>query len=192
MPEEFHTGPNEPLGHTNAMAVVGRDTAWPGARSRRFNEIADDPRRTLLVTAAPRRSTLWTAPNDLTLDEASQLLTEPPARSDRQWRPGFASSTHLGARVIPAEGYVTFTGREPNFEAVRRRFRIGDEPQRSKSAPQSWPQPWRVYHYGKLVGLVSFIAAALWPLGWIWNRKRVKRNSFRYSEVPRHAQAETE
>jgi len=53
-------------GETNYMVVVGRYTMFPGAPSRRWADLIDDPETTILVAETPVAGTTWLEPRDLT------------------------------------------------------------------------------------------------------------------------------
>jgi hypothetical protein len=61
-------------GTTCYVAVVGPDTMWPGARSRKADEITDDLANTLMLVEAPRAGINWMEPRDLTVEELLQIV----------------------------------------------------------------------------------------------------------------------
>jgi hypothetical protein len=56
---------------TNYVAIVGEKTAWPGAKSRRLDEIKDDASTTILVTENAHSGIHWMEPRDLDFDNMS-------------------------------------------------------------------------------------------------------------------------
>lgn len=58
----------------NYFAVVDESTAWPGARPLKSSEITDDAGETILLIEYSGSTDPWTAPVDLTLDEAAALF----------------------------------------------------------------------------------------------------------------------
>jgi len=65
-------------GYTSYFAVVGPKTAWPGPKSRRLDEITDDPGNTILVMEAGGLDVPWTEPRDVDFDAIAALTTPDP------------------------------------------------------------------------------------------------------------------
>lgn len=67
MPAEFACpgGSNREKGKTDYVAVVGSQTAWPGSRSRRLQDIRDGTSNTLLLTELAKSDITWTEPRDV-------------------------------------------------------------------------------------------------------------------------------
>ncbi len=79
MPRAFRC-PSDPrpleTGITNYVAIVGPDTAWPGARGRRFSEFGEG--RTLLLVESFASDINWLEPRDLSVDEFLAELAPKP------------------------------------------------------------------------------------------------------------------
>lgn len=73
----FHSpaGSNQLANRTNYFAVVGPDTIWDPSRVNTFDTIEDPSHETILVIEAGGRNVPWAKPEDLTLQEAVDLLT---------------------------------------------------------------------------------------------------------------------
>lgn len=56
---------------TSFVAVVGPETAWPGARALKLDEIGDGTANTILIVEVPDGSIPWMAPVDLAFDRMS-------------------------------------------------------------------------------------------------------------------------
>jgi hypothetical protein len=56
------------------MAIVGRETAWPGDRGAKRSDFSDPLSDTMTVIEYTGSNQPWTAPVDLTLDEALSLF----------------------------------------------------------------------------------------------------------------------
>jgi hypothetical protein len=76
---------------TNYFAVIGPQTAWPEDRGLALSEITDDRSRTILLLEVAEWVVPWGEPQDLTFDEAFQILTGNPSPSAR-----FAGTPLLG------------------------------------------------------------------------------------------------
>ena len=106
---------------TNYVAVVGSETAWPGARPRKISEIAA-PGDTILVVETVDADIPWAAPRDLEL-ATLPLEVNPPAHADSRGPsslPG-VSSRHPGeANVGLADGMVRRLPNDIPPEKLRR------------------------------------------------------------------------
>lgn len=83
---------------TSFVAVVGPETAWPGAASRTKAEIRDGLATTILVVEMADSGIDWMAPRDLPFDAMSFRVNDPNGRG--------AGSKVGGARVLMANGQV--------------------------------------------------------------------------------------
>src|ERR1041385_2819216 len=52
----------------NYLAVVGLNTAWPGAVGRKTSELKD-PAKTILLIEVPNSNVNWLEPRDLTIEQ---------------------------------------------------------------------------------------------------------------------------
>ncbi len=83
---------------TSFVAVVGLETAWPGAESLSYKDLGDGSHDTLMVVEVPDGRFLWMEPRDLHLDGMSCRINDGSGRG-----PG---SRLGGARVVSADGTV--------------------------------------------------------------------------------------
>jgi hypothetical protein len=83
---------------TSFVAVVGPETAWPGARAMRRDEIGDGTSDTLLVVEVPDGEIPWMAPIDLAFDRMSFRINDGSGRG--------LGSRLGGARVVSVDGSV--------------------------------------------------------------------------------------
>jgi hypothetical protein len=84
---------------TSFVAVVGPQTAWPGARALSFKDLGDGRHDTLLVVEVPDGKFQWMEPKDLQFDEMSFRINDGSGR-------GLGSKLG-GARVVSADGTVS-------------------------------------------------------------------------------------
>src|ERR1043165_8830586 len=64
------------------FAVVGAQTAWPGAKGCKLSDISDGTATTILLIEAHGRPVIWSEPRDLTFEEAVDLLSRPVPLND--------------------------------------------------------------------------------------------------------------
>jgi hypothetical protein len=85
---------------TNYVVIVGKDTAFSGAKGRQRSEIQDAPSETFLVVEVPTNSIDWLSPDDPSLDDLSLAVD-----SGDPLDPG---SDHVGggAHVVYADGTI--------------------------------------------------------------------------------------
>ena len=98
--------------YTDYVAVVGPDTVWPGATSRKLTDIADPQDQTLLFVESAEPRILWMEPRDLAYEEAVNYLSgvTEMARHDAHWRMGYFDEQFVGRRIAMADGSVQFVG----------------------------------------------------------------------------------
>ena len=89
---------SDQAGTTSFVAVVGPETAWPGATSRSYKDLGDGSHETLTVVEVPDRQFRWMEPRDLQFDQMSFRIND---------RSGRGLGSRLGgARVVFADGMV--------------------------------------------------------------------------------------
>jgi hypothetical protein len=81
---------------TSFVAVVGPETAWPGAKSLRHGDVEDGIENTLLVVEVPDGDIPWMAPIDLRFDRMSFRINDGKRRG--------IGSRLGGARVAAVNG----------------------------------------------------------------------------------------
>ncbi len=83
---------------TSFVAVVGPETAWPGASTRSDRDLTDGTSRTLMVVEVPDGLFSWMEPRDLAFGRMSFRINDGSGRG-----PG---SRLGGARAVTADGMV--------------------------------------------------------------------------------------
>ncbi len=87
------------------FAIVGERTMWPPDRGRKVSEITDGTANTILLIEAPHKPIPWAKPEDLSFDEAVELLTSPPTEDyGHAVRSGFFYKPVRGINVAFADG----------------------------------------------------------------------------------------
>jgi hypothetical protein len=114
--------------YTSYVAVIGPDTAWPGATSRKLVDIADPQDQTLLIVESAEPRILWMEPRDLTYEEAVNYLsgTTEIARHDAHWYSGYFEEQFYGRMVAMADGSVQFADGLIGPDNWARLFSISD------------------------------------------------------------------
>ena len=83
---------------TSFVAVVGPETAWPGATSRRYDDLGDGRAETLLVVEVPDGHFRWMEPRDLHFEQMTFRINDKSGRG--------LGSRLGGARVVSTDGRV--------------------------------------------------------------------------------------
>lgn len=94
---------------TNYLAVVGAETAWPGATPLRYDEVGDGTSDTILIVENVGSGIAWTAPRDLSFETMplNLAVASPEGISSRYTPP---AAVTLDGRVrtlhleLPMEG----------------------------------------------------------------------------------------
>jgi prepilin-type processing-associated H-X9-DG protein len=90
-----------PPAETNYLLVVGPETAWPGARCVRLDEISDGASNTILLVEVRQSGIAWMEPRDL------HVLQMAPGVNAKAGQ-GISSGHPGGANVAFADGLVLF------------------------------------------------------------------------------------
>jgi hypothetical protein len=99
------------VGTTSFVAVVGPQTAWPGARPITDKEIGDGLSRTLHVVEVPDGRFRWMEPRDLEFDKMSLLINSGPHNG--------LGSRLGGARVASLDGAVRWLDEDFDPKTLR-------------------------------------------------------------------------
>lgn len=81
---------------TNYLAVVGKETMWPGAKGRKRDEVKDPDGDTILIVENNGLGVHWMEPRDLAFDTMDFRIDSPAG----------VSSWYRGPAVVTAEGGV--------------------------------------------------------------------------------------
>lgn len=149
--------------YTDYVAVVGPDTAWPGATSRKLADIADPQDKTLLIVESAVPQILWMEPRDLTFDEAVNFLsgTTEIARHDAHWYSGYFEEQFYGRMVAMADGSVQFAGGLIGPDIWARMFSISDGGSAVNLETGAKSPVRRLYF--NFVRLAIWIIVVVWP-----------------------------
>lgn len=111
--EVFHC-PNDKTSSKSAsyLAIVGQNTAWPGAESASFDSITDGLSNTLLVVEVRNSGIGWSEPRDLNADEMSFTINDAVHLS-------ISSPFPDGAAVLLCDGSTVFLWVKTTLETVR-------------------------------------------------------------------------
>lgn len=168
-----------PRNASNYVAIVGDRTAWPVGKQVKRSDLSDDTSETLQVLEYSGMKVPWTAPVDLTYEDAIEVLTGDDsqghlrideslavAKFTRDFRMGGFCDAHaklLGSGLTDeyARAFLTIAG----GEAIE-----------SNAAPyyrdDVAPPTVTVIRYERVYALTAFALLALWPGAAMWRRGR--------------------
>jgi len=107
---------------TSYVAVIGAETAWPGATAVSFSDFTDGSSNTLLLVEVENSGILWTEPRDLRVDKMAPTLNSSVGQGVSSNHPG-------GVNVALADGSVQFLSDTLTAEQLRALLTIdGGEP----------------------------------------------------------------
>lgn len=92
--------------HTNIVAIVGNETAFPGASSSKLSDFRDSGRHTILLAEYGNADIHWMEPRDLNADEMSFQFNDPAS-------PSISSLHSTGPAVVFADGIKAYRLRRP-------------------------------------------------------------------------------
>ena len=164
--------------HTNYLAVVGPQTAWPGDESSRKARFVDGMSKTLLLIETHQHSVPWMEPRDVSFDEAVEMLS-----GDLGWdeRGGciderFLCYASTGRNAAFADGHVRhlpYGMPRKSAEALLTRSGLENiDPGDIKDSGSTI----RTMKWDRVFTLSLFIALVLLPAPWAW-RARSRRDS---------------
>ncbi len=98
---------------TSYVAVVGAETAWPGTKTVRHQDIRDGTSNTIVLVEVTNSGINWLEPRDLTLEQALQGINDS--------RAALRISSHhgSGANVGWGDAHVLFLGNDTPIEKLR-------------------------------------------------------------------------
>jgi hypothetical protein len=115
MPQEYRCTAHEFDLHkqtTDFVAVVGPETAWPGATSIQFKDITDGVHQTIVLVEVANSNIHWMEPREMRFDDAIVGVNVDRVKG--------ISSTHAGqVSALTAGGHVFFLEKNTPPETVR-------------------------------------------------------------------------
>jgi hypothetical protein len=158
-------------GRTNYFAVVGDQTAWPRAVSRKLADITDGASRTLILVESATEEVFWSEPRDLDLEQ-TLLSFRPTNRNIGTWHTaGFLVTEYYRPHAGFADGSVVCLAGDVSDEAMRQLLIIDDAaPDRASESSLAGPC-FRRINYSACVRLAVFVLLTLLPLPWLWTKR---------------------
>lgn len=104
----FHDTPM-PATTTNYLAVTGRETMWPGAEGRKWNDVSDSTSSTILIAENNGLGVHWMEPRDLAVDTLPLAVDHPEGISSWYKEPG----------IVTADGAVMRLSKKMSAGALR-------------------------------------------------------------------------
>lgn len=163
MPSIYSCPAQDDSPYTSYVAVIGPDTAWPDATSRKLADIADPHDQTILFVESAEPRILWMEPRDLTYEDALAYLsgTTEIVRHDAHWNSGYFDEQFMGRMIATADGSVQFVAGllGPDHWARLISINDGGGPVNLRTGATS---PTR-YRYANYARLAAWILVVLWP-----------------------------
>ncbi|QDT71207.1 DUF1559 family PulG-like putative transporter [Lacipirellula limnantheis] len=162
---------------SNYVAVVGDATAWPEGKQVKWSDLADGSSQTLLILEHSGITKPWTAPVDLTMDEAIEQLTHNDAHGHVSVDESLIAATFDGSwRMVGfCDAHVMDLPAGLSEEAARALLTIAGG-ESLDNDPESWlgeraaPRLVKVIRYERVYGLLAFVGLAIWPGVRRWRR----------------------
>jgi len=124
---KYYACPSDPenleRGRTNYFAVVGRDTAFPGAKPTKIDDVSRPRDQSILVVEAIGQDINWMEPRDLSFDNMSFEINDPNLPS--------ISSKHQAHNVVMVDGTIQHVHGITPFD-LRTMFLIREQPEQRK------------------------------------------------------------
>jgi hypothetical protein len=155
---------------TTYFAVVDPRTPWPPDRGLTYRELRDGASRTILLLEAPHKQTPWAKPEDLSFDEAVDMLTTrpKPAKATHESTPGYFYKPVPGLLCVYADGHVGFVPRPlPRNVAVALFTASAGENVRTDSLHTLVPPD---LDHAKCYATALFVALTLLPAFTRWSK----------------------
>ena len=174
-------GKRNPNDETSYLAVLGAQTMWPDAASRRLEDVRDRLDNTLTLVEADPRDVNWMEPRDIRVDDAVRLLASAGRR-----RP----HAHVGGgNMLHADGRVQFHvyGRPTAYWGPLLTVNGGDLP--ADAAPDQTRDGGSWSRLAMQVPYVVLVLMSLLPLPWVW-MGRDRRTSKHEVNEPKSFQQE--
>lgn len=117
---------SKPLPMTSYLAIVGPDTAWPGAKPRKLSEIAH-PDETILVVEVENSGVNWAEPRDLYVGQMAPEINPKVGQ-------GLSSAHADCANTVFADGSIHSLPGSIDPNILANLFDIGEKAPADRSA----------------------------------------------------------
>ncbi|MCH8839975.1 MAG: DUF1559 domain-containing protein [Planctomycetes bacterium] len=154
------------------LAVVGEHTAFPPGRGRSLAEFTDGTSNTILFIEAPHKRIPWAKPEDLSFDEAVELLSDPSKGEHfgHEVDEGFFYKPSRGINVAFVDGWVQFLRLPISREHAAALLTVdgGEVLDHREVTRLTSPE----LDYGRIYSLSVFLLLSLLPLLKLIKKKR--------------------
>lgn len=160
---------------TNYIAIVGPGSVFPGAAGSPIRAISDGTSKTITVIEASGLGVNWMEPRDLTIDEAVELLTTKPRSGHRTIEDGVFTTTYYETSeryVAFVDGHVEWVSPLADEEIARALLTAAGGERLPQESEMMFVEPksTTVVKWGKVWGLILFLALAVLPAARTWRR----------------------
>ncbi len=157
---------------THYFAIVGEQTTWPPDRGRQFGEITDGTANTILLIEAPHKEIPWAKPEDMSFEEAVELLISSPTEEyGHEVNAGFFYKPVRGIHVTFVDGWTQLIELPISKAAAEALLTVdGGEPiDRDNLTAHHRPQ----LNYARIYSLSVFLVLSLLPVVKLRRKPRV-------------------
>lgn len=151
------------------FAVVADTTCWPPNGTRKYDDITDGFRNTVLLVESAQRHVNWMEPVDLTLGEAVDLLADRKRLRHVSGMEGWVQRRMQsnGGNLGFVDSHAEYIGAIADRQRATDLLTIADgRPREPPETLQATPATIVVTHWGRIVSLGVF--ALLTALPWRW------------------------
>ncbi|PHS18463.1 MAG: hypothetical protein COA78_02230 [Blastopirellula sp.] len=163
---------------TTYVAVVGENTAWPGAVPGTVAQITDPLDETLMLVESHVDNILWTEPRDLSLD---QFNSGEHKQHDGHQMSSFFYRYYNGRNALMADGSVQYFAHSASADVWHRVIKKSDGASiydEDLGPASNWDEKdSRQLRIGNCLRLGFFVVVMLLPLPWVWIKPKVASDS---------------
>ena len=179
-------GPASKPGETHYFAIVGPETPWPNNRVRTVPELTDGLSRSIMVIEAAGLGVNWLQPQDLSVEQAVELLTTRQQFGHAAADEGFFTTTYYDRsyhNVAYADGHIEWLGQLKDADVARALMTVAGG-EKWQSEPFEWEDMLveanarTTINWGNVWGVSVFVVLYLLP-GWILYRNKVKTQTIK-------------
>ena len=169
-----HDSYDEKPNTTSYVAVVGPNTAWPGSTGTRLSDFKDGAANSIMLVESNSEKIPWTAPRDLTLKEAVQVLSSTETEAfDGHRSEDFFHKYYYGRHVTIADGMVRFAPFGTDPQLARELLILNDgKPDAPWELNGSGTMSQEQLKWGNVIRFAIAVVLTVFPLPGVWLNPR--------------------